>query len=154
MPVIVLGADTTIGEAIVGALVSRGGEIRAFVTDPARAAALRAQGVKVAVGDLSDGSHVTAAAHDAFSAVLVGAAASDGRPLAFANDTTEVLEAWAEALREAGVQRAIWVDDSGLVFPVGSIPEVTVVDPAGRADQDVARRVADLDEREMLPGDP
>ena len=154
MPVIVIGADTPIGAAIVAALLSRGGEIRVFVTDPAGGVALRAQGAKVAIGDLSDGSHVEAAAHNAFTAVLVEASAADGRPLAFADGTTGVLRAWAGALRDAGVRRAIWVGDPAPSLVAGSAAEVTVVTPAGRADHEVARQVADLNDRENLLPEP
>jgi uncharacterized protein YbjT (DUF2867 family) len=138
------------GEAIVAALVSRGGEIRAFATDPAGGVALRARGVKVAVGDLSDGSHVAAAAYNAFTAVLVEASAADGRETSFAADATGVLSAWAAALREANVQRAIWVGNPAPSLVAGSAPEVTVVAPAGRTDGDIAREVADLNDRSKL----
>lgn len=150
MPVIVVGADTPTGEAIVTSLLSRGGEIRAFVTNAAGGAALRAQGAKVAVGDLSDGSHVAAAAYRAFTAVLVEASAEDGRPYAFAASATGVLTTWVDALREASVQRAIWVGDPPPSLIAGSAQEVTVVVPAGRADGDVAREVADLNDCEKL----
>ena len=154
MPVIVVGADTPGGEAIVAALLLRGGEIRAFVTDPGAGAALRKQGAKVALGDLSDGSHVAAAAHHAFTAVLVEAAASDGRPLAFADDVTGVLTAWVGALGEASVQRAIWVGNPALSLVGGSAPEVTVVAPAGRTEGELADEVADLNDRKRLRPEP
>jgi uncharacterized protein YbjT (DUF2867 family) len=147
MPAIVVGADTPIGEAIVAALVSRGGEIRAFVSDPARAAALRALGVKAAIGDLSDGSHLTAAAHGAFTAVLVEAAILDGRPLDFAADTDGVLAAWGSAIRGSGVQRAIWVGGPLSSHLVGCAPEVAVVATNDRPDQEIAGEVADLNDR-------
>jgi uncharacterized protein YbjT (DUF2867 family) len=150
MPVIVVGADTPIGEAIVTALVSRGGEIRAFVSDSTRAAALRALGVKVAVGDLSDGSHLTAAAHNAFTTVLVEAAMLDGRPLDFAADTDAVLAAWGSALRGSEVQRAIWVGGPLSSHVVGCAPEVAVVASNDRPDQEIAREVADLNDRARI----
>lgn len=153
MPVIVVGADTPIGGAIVAALLARGGEIRAVVTDPAAGAALRRQGAKVAVGDLSDGSHVAAAAYDAFTAVLVEASAKDGRQLSFAADVTAVLSGWVDALREASVRRAIWVGNPPLSLVGGSAPEVTVVVAAERTTREVAGEVADLNDRDRLPTD-
>ena len=146
MPAIVVGADTPIGEAIVAALVSRGGEIRAFATDPARAAALRALGVKAAIGDLSDVSHLTAAAHSAFTAVLVEAAILDGRPLDFAADTDGVLAAWGSSIRGSGVQRAIWVGGPLSSHLVGCAPEVAAVATNDRPDQEIAGEVADLND--------
>ncbi len=152
MPVIVVGADTPAGETIVSALVDRGGEVRAFVTDAARGAPMRAQGVKVAVGDLSDGSHVAAAAHEAFTAVFIEAALADGRPCAFATDSRAVVNTWETAVREAGVQRAIWVGDPSPYAIAGLAPECAVVASAGRSDQDIALEVADLNDRRDLSG--
>ena len=79
MPVIVIGADTPGGEEIVSRLLAREGQVRAFVTDRLVAERLKPLGVKVATGDVSDDSHVGAAATRCFSAVLLTAAASDDR---------------------------------------------------------------------------
>lgn len=154
MPVIVVGADTSLGDAIVAALVSRGGEIRAFATDPDRAARLRARGAKVAVGDLSDGSHVGAAAYNAFTAVLVEASLIDGRQFSFAEDAASVVATWVSAVREAGVQRAIWVGGSPPSIEASAELEYAVVLPGGRSDQEVAVEVADLNDRAALPPGP
>ena len=85
MPVIVIGADTTLGAEITNGLVPRDGEVRAFVTDPEAARALRDLGIKVAVGDVSDGSHVGGAALNCFCAILIADATSDDRERAFAS---------------------------------------------------------------------
>jgi putative NADH-flavin reductase len=154
MPAIVIGADTPTGGAIVAALLAHGGEIRSFVTDPVAAGSLKAQGVKVAVGDLSDGSHIGAAAYTAFTAVLIEEAAGDGRSLAFATSPTRVVEVWAAALRTAGVQRAIWVGGPAGSVVEGSAPEVAVVNPVGRTTKHVAQEVADLNDRKKLRPDP
>jgi len=148
MPVIVIGADTPSGEAIVAALVARGGEVRAFVTNPAVGASFKERGVKVAIGDLSDGSHVGAAAFNTFTAVLIEDAASDGRQYDFAGDAAGVLSGWATALREAGITRAIWVGDPPPSLVVESAPEVTVVSRENRSELEVAGEVADLNDRE------
>ena len=150
MPVIVIGADTPSGEAIVAVLVARGGEVRAFVTNPAVGSSFKGRGVKVAVGDLSDGSHVGAAAFNSFTAVLTEDAASDGRQYDFAVDTAGVLAGWATALREAGITRAIWVGDPPPSLVVGSAPEVKVVSRANRSELEVAGEVADLNDRKEL----
>jgi uncharacterized protein YbjT (DUF2867 family) len=154
MPAIVIGADTPIGRAIVATLVSRGGEIRSFVTDPIAASSLKGKGVKVAVGDLSDGSHIGAAAYRVFTAVLIEAAAGDGRSFAFATDAAQVLEVWAVGIRTAGVQRAIWVGSPAASLVDGSAPEVAVVNPVGRTTEHVAQEVADLNDRRRLLPEP
>jgi uncharacterized protein YbjT (DUF2867 family) len=152
MPVIVVGADTHLGETIISALAARGGEIRAFVSDAARGATLRAQGVKVAVGDLSDGSHLVGAAHDAFTAVFIEAALLDGRPCEFAADSTAVVTTWKAAISEAGVQRAIWVGAASQYALAGFAPEFAVVVPEDRSDREIALDVADLNDRRDLTG--
>lgn len=148
MPVIVIGADTPIGSEIVDALIPRSGEVRAFVSDPETAARLRERGLKVALGDVSDGSHVGWAAMRAFSAVLVWEAASDERERAFAGSPPQVARAWVDGLEEAGVTRAIWVSDPSSVAEfAGATAEVEVIDPRGRRPREVANEVRLADDR-------
>lgn len=111
MPVIVVGADTRVGEALMDALLPRPSEVRAFVTSPNSAATLRARGVKVALGDVSDGSHVGGAALNAYCAVLIAAAATDDRERSFAANATDVVGGWVEGLTDARVSRVIYVGD-------------------------------------------
>ncbi len=150
MPVLIVGADTELGEAVVAALLSRQGEVRAFVSDVDSGLALKERGVKVATGDVSDASHVGGAALNTFSAVLVPEAAFDGRERSFAGDPDAVFAAWAEALREAGVRRAIWIEDGRA--PGGEerlravVPEVAAVATTGRSATEIAAEVARLDE--------
>jgi putative NADH-flavin reductase len=142
MPVIVVGADTSVGEAILERLRSREGEVRVFVSDPAVAEQLRSEGgVKVALGDASDGSHVGGAALGCFSAVLVGEAATDGRERSFADSPGAVRTQWAGAVKDAGVKRVIWVGEGG---PEVGDAESAVV-PTDRSPADVAAEVARLD---------
>ena len=95
MPVIVIGADTPTGEAVLDALLPRDGEVRAFVTDVAYGTALKDRGVKVAIGDVSDGSHVGGAAMRAFCAIAAVEAAHDERERSFAKTPDAVVAAWA-----------------------------------------------------------
>ena len=97
MPVIVVGADTDIGDAIVTIVRRSAPEVRAFITDEDAATGLQERGVKVAVGDVSDSSHVEAAALNCFCAVLVTEAALDGRERAFADHADAVVAGWAGA---------------------------------------------------------
>jgi putative NADH-flavin reductase len=111
MPVIVVGADTPHGSDIIDALLDREGQVRAFVTDEAVAADLKAKKVKVATGDVSDASHVEAASTRCFSAVLLTTAAVDDRERHFAPSDLAVLKGWADGLDAKEVTRAIWVLD-------------------------------------------
>lgn len=145
MPVIVVGADTSIGEAIVEVVCRSAPEVRAFVTDDKAAALLKERGVKVAVGDVSDSSHVEAAALNCFCAVLITEAALDGRERAFAHHFNAVVDGWATAARNAEVKRVIWVtgEEGRESFPE-SVSEVAVV-PAGEDSEETARAVGELE---------
>lgn len=149
MPVIEVGADTPAGEAVVREVCRSAAETRAFVSDRGAAEGLRAMKVKAALGDVSDASHVEAAAMHCFCAVLVAEAAEDGRERAFANSPAEVMEGWAEAVRSAGVQRVIWVGGENLPAPLPpSAPEEAAVRVEGAAEADLeaaARRVVRLE---------
>jgi uncharacterized protein YbjT (DUF2867 family) len=152
MPAIVIGADTPLGGQILSALLNRGGEVRAFVSRRKAGDLLKETGAKVAVGDLSDGSHIAAAAYQAFTAILVESSLNDGRELAFA--AAEAVPAlWKEALREAGVERAIWVDHSGDLDVSSSAPEVKQVMSKGRSHQELADHIADLNDLRHLKPD-
>jgi putative NADH-flavin reductase len=144
MPVVVIGADTPLGRAVLEAISGRDGEVRAFVTSEAAGTRLRPTPVRVAVGDVSDGSHVAGAAFDCFSAVLIAEAASDDRDRSFLPDPGSVMEAWADAIGEAGVTRAIWV---GSPAPRETTAETWHVEVEGRRPADIAAQVADLDDR-------
>lgn len=145
MPVIVVGADTPTGQAVAAELLARRGEVRVFVTDPEVGLALRERGAKVAIGDVSDASHVGGAALNAFSAVLVATAARDARERSFACTPEAVLAAWVEGLQTAGVRRAIWVGVEAEPELQEATPEAAFV-PADRPAADVAADVARLDE--------
>jgi nucleoside-diphosphate-sugar epimerase len=153
MPVIVIGADTETGAAIVAALVDQSAELRVFVSDPTSLVDLPGP-VRVAVGDVSDGSHIGAAAHDAFCAVVIEEAAGDDRPRAFANDPAAVLAQWADGLSDAGVHRCIWVGSPRTAARFRRIaPELAVVNPRGRTLKDVGAEVAAIDEAGRLDPD-
>ena len=144
MPVIVVGADTETGRAIVDALIEPGREVRAFVSDIASAEALRKGGVKVALGDVSDPSHIEGASTRCFSAVLVTEAAFDDRERSFARTPEAVLTGWVEAVRAASVTRVIWVGDGALSIDGVEWAAVALTEP------DIAGRVAELDDARSL----
>jgi nucleoside-diphosphate-sugar epimerase len=146
MPVIVVGADTPKGRAVVEELVEPGREVRAFVSDPDTGAELRALGVKVALGDVSDDSHVQGACMNCFTAVLITEAARDGRERSFATSEVKVLEGWAAAAAASGVTRVIWVHDGEP--PRVEVREVRTVSPDH---PDLVAEVAALDDARFLP---
>jgi uncharacterized protein YbjT (DUF2867 family) len=148
MPVIVVGADTSLGSRIVEAMAGPEREVRAFVSDPDAVDRLRDLGVKVALGDVSDASHVGGACTNCFSAVLVSDAASDDRSRAFAGEPEAVLAAWAEAIDSAAVSRAIWVLD-GEAPPTRRVPESATVPRSQEPDVIVDAVVALDDAREL-----
>jgi putative NADH-flavin reductase len=130
MPMIVVGADSPAGSGIVTAATARGGEVRAFVSDEAVAADFRGRSVKVALGDVSDTSHVGGAALGCFSAVLVAEAAFDGRVMSFAEGPEEAILGWVDAAIGAGVTRVVLVDGPHVPAAVRAIaraPESAVV---------------------------
>lgn len=146
MPLLVVGADHSLGEAIVRYTLAPDREVRAFVTDPSKGTELKNLGAKVAVGDLSDEGHVAAAATRCFVIVFVLDALEDGRDLAFAASSA-VPETWARAAQEAEVTRVIWVG-SGEV--PSSVPEIATVSTENRSAEEIAIEVASLDDRATL----
>jgi len=146
MPVIVVGADTKEGKAIIEGLVEPGREVRAFVSDPDVAADLRSAGVKVALGDVSDDSHVQGACTNCFTAVLLTEAARDDRERSFATTETEILQGWADAVTASAVTRVIWVHDGDV--PSTGVKESTRVSPS---EPDLIDRVVALDNAVALP---
>ncbi len=152
MPVIVVGADTEIGLASIEGLLARQGEVRAFVSDPEVGASLKERRVKVALGDVSDPSHIEAAALHCFSAVLVGQAAHDDRERSFASTPEDVIEGWASAVGAARVRRRIWVVDNAAVGLVPDAPgvEQAIVLSDDRSVAEVAAEVTALDDAARL----
>ena len=148
MPVIVVGADTPLGEAVMDEFLPRASEVRAFVSSPQAAALLKERGVKVALGDVSDGSHVGGAALNAFCAVLIQQAATDDRERSFADDPAAVLAAWAEGVNDAAVKRTIVVWDGPPPEVLSSIRSqtVVVVGATGGSDDEIADEVARLED--------
>jgi nucleoside-diphosphate-sugar epimerase len=152
MPVIVVGADTVYGLAAAGALSRRHGEVRAFVTDPDSAPALRELGIKVAIGDVSDGSHIEGAALQAFCAVLIAAAGTDDRERSFASTFEDLVAAWIEAVVRAGVQRVIWIgpDDDPPMALVESGLELAALDTRSSTPEEIAAETFRLDDLASL----
>ncbi len=144
MPILVVGADHPIGFRIVESLVHPEREVRAFVSDPAIGTKIKSLGAKVAIGDLSDEGHLSAAATNCFSIAFVEPAITDGRELSFLS-AAEIPASWACAAAEARVVRVIWV---GEATPSLSVKEVATVDTSDQSL--VAAEVARLDDLQRL----
>jgi putative NADH-flavin reductase len=149
MPVIVVGADTRAGMRILEGVLDPVREVRAFVSDDSLAAQLKSKGVKVALGDVSDESHVEAAASGCFSAILVTTAATDDRVKSFASTPESVLQSWGRAVANSDVSRVIWVAD--IETPTASVREVARVD---LDDPEMVAKVVALDDAQMISSDP
>lgn len=145
MPVIVIGADTGPGKLIIDRLRHPDREVRAFVTSETAAVELKDRGVKVALGDVSDESHVEGAALRCFSAVLVAEAAEDARERSFASTPEAVMAGWARAVGRSKVKRVIWVKPGDP--PDTPTGEVAVVDPT---DPRLVEKVAALDDAQTI----
>jgi uncharacterized protein YbjT (DUF2867 family) len=146
MPVMVVGADTRPGRALIDGLVAPGREVRAFVSDPEAVAGLKAKGVKVALGDVSDESHIQGSLTNCFTAVLVSEAARDGRERSFAASEEQVLQGWANAATASRVTRVIWVHDG--TPPASGPAETRSVSPGSPT---LVEEVVALDDARALP---
>lgn len=141
----VVGADTARGRAIIDRLVDPAREVRAFVSDARVAEQLKTRGVKVALGDVTDESHVAGACLNCFSVVFVDEACTDERERSFASDIAAIRRVWAAAAGQAGVQRVIWVTTAAP--PPVDAAESAVADPRS---PDVADEVFRLDDARQL----
>jgi putative NADH-flavin reductase len=146
MPVMVIGADTDAGRALIDGLVAPGREVRAFVSDPGSVAGLKAIGVKVALGDVSDESHIQGSLTNCFTAVLVTEAARDERERSFAASENQVLKGWASAAAASGVTRVNWIHDGEApAVPDAEVRTVSQTDPR------LVEEVVALDDARILP---
>jgi putative NADH-flavin reductase len=148
MPVIVIGADTELGHAIVPALRPASGEIRLFASDEDAVARYR-RFAKVAVGDISDGTHVGAAAIGAFCAIVIARAAHDERERHFAPTPTDLFRQWASGLDDAGISRVIVVGSAAEIPAVdgfaGIGAELIRIDTAGKEPSEITAAVTEAE---------
>lgn len=148
MPVVVTGAHLPLGRALVLALAEQGvPDVRAVAADRTAAAPLRAAGVRVAVGDLSDPLRFGAVLEGAHTVVHVDAG-PDG--------TGGPLDTWAwllEAAEGTGLRRMVTVLPPGAALPPGGEAyEVVVVHgalpgPADMPDPALVEALARADSR-------
>ncbi len=108
MPVLVTGAEDGLGARVIEQLRASGGEVRAYldatVAGEAEASALRAQGCKVAVGELDDEGHLEAA-----MAQVHTVAHCWGGALHDLDQQVTAAATVASALLGAAVRRLVWI---------------------------------------------
>lgn len=143
MPIMIVGADTPLGSRIAERFLAEDREVRVFVTDETAADRYRGLGAKVATGDVSDDTHLSAACLNCFSVVLVTEAARDERPRAFADSDDRVLDSWVKSVGAADVPRVIWVSPEPP--PPAPNREVLVAPP----DEHVVETVFEYDRAEV-----
>ena len=145
MPVIVIGADTSQGRAVIEGLVEPGREVRAFVSDPAIGAELRELGVKVALGDVSDDSHVQGFLHQ----LLHGSVDHRGGEMVESDPSPPTRNrCWRAGLRPQPLRRHPGDLGTRWSAPAGSSQEVGTVSPGH---PDLVAEVAALDDARFLP---
>jgi uncharacterized protein YbjT (DUF2867 family) len=119
MPVLVVGAETAAGRAAVEALLRARGEVRAYadaaVAGDDEAAALRATGAKVAVGDLDDEAHLEAALEQVHTVVHLA-----GNPFAAPEDQLDAFATTVSAAIGAGCRRLVRVTELAAADPDGN----------------------------------
>ncbi|MGA9597607.1 MAG: hypothetical protein WBV06_15745 [Acidimicrobiia bacterium] len=156
MPVLVIGADTDLGHAIVPALRPASGELRIFASD-ADAVARYREFAKVAIGDISDGTHVGGAATGAFCAIVIAAVAHDDRERYFAATTVELFGQWADGLAEAGIARIIVVGAERELPSPDPLHKAAIeyhhVDTAGKSIDQIVSEVTDLEAAARRPSE-
>jgi uncharacterized protein YbjT (DUF2867 family) len=110
MPVLVTGAESWLGAAVIEQLRATGGELRAYldatVATDDDAARLRAEGCKVALGELDDEGHLEAACEQVHTVAHCWTG-----PLHDPDEQVEVAATLGSALLGAGVRRLIWVGE-------------------------------------------
>lgn len=113
MPVVVTGASSAIGRALVRRLVGTGSEVRAHVRRRAAADDLRTLGAKVAVGELADRDALTAVCAGAHTVChLVGNMQLEG-PTDYEESNHETVRWALEAAIDGGARRFLLLSYTG-----------------------------------------
>ena len=110
--ILVTGATGFVGPKIVHELRAQGREVRALVRRPERATSLRAQGVELAAGDITDAASLGAAVAGCTHVIHL-VAIINGSPGDFQRVMTEGTRKLVAASVEAGVERFILMSALG-----------------------------------------
>jgi uncharacterized protein YbjT (DUF2867 family) len=113
MPVVVTGADSPVGRAVVPLLRERGSEVRATVRDPGDADHLRSLGAKVAVDALSDADTLRAVLDDAHTVCHLSEGLFPTAGESYEEAILESTRSLIETARKARVRRVLLVSYPG-----------------------------------------
>jgi uncharacterized protein YbjT (DUF2867 family) len=113
VPVVVTGANGSIGRALIPVLVERGGEVRAVVRSPDAADVLRSMGAKAAVSDLAHTETLSVVMRGAHTVChLAGGLDLPGEEAYFEANLGTVRDC-LEAATDAEVSRFLFVSNTG-----------------------------------------
>ncbi len=118
----VMGASGNTGRLVAEGLLARGEKVRVIGRDAGRLAPLVARGAEAAVGDATDAGFLArafAGAETAYTLIPPDLRAPD-----FRAHQDRVGEATAQALRQAGVERVVFLSSVGADLPSGTGPIV------------------------------
>lgn len=113
MPVVVVGASSSVGRALVPLLVDRGPEVRAVVRRRASADGLRALGAKVAVDRSPDADSLAMLLHDAHTVCHLAGGIRMPTAAAYEEANLRTVERTVEGARRAGVARVLLLSTTG-----------------------------------------
>ena len=114
MPVVVIGADTPVGRALVPLLRQRGSEVRATIREADKADPLRALGAKVAADPASDADMLRAILDEAHTVCLVSADLFPPGDESYDEAIVERTRSVLRVARKAGVTRVLLVSYPGV----------------------------------------
>jgi uncharacterized protein YbjT (DUF2867 family) len=114
MPVVVIGADTPVGRALVPLLRQRGSEVRATIREAEEADPLRALGAKVAADPASDVDTLRAILDEAHTVCLVSADLFPPAGESYEETIVERTRSVLGVARKAGVTRVLLVSYPGV----------------------------------------
>ena len=139
MPVVVTGAHTALGRAVLAALRTAGApEIRATVPDPAAAVSIRALGVPTAASDLSD-------------PLTTGAVLEGAHTVVHLHNPAQTYGWLREAAEGTSVRRVVMVVREGAEPPVGTGSDpwelVVLTGDVGQADPALVAAILAADRR-------
>ncbi|HEX6208566.1 MAG TPA: NAD(P)H-binding protein [Actinomycetota bacterium] len=113
MPVVVVGASSSVGRALVPLLVERAPEVRAIVRSPSQAEGLRALGAKVAVARAPDPDALAMLFHDAHTVCHLAGGMRMPSAEAYEEANLETVRRTVEGARTAGAERILFLSTSG-----------------------------------------
>jgi len=113
VPVVVVGASSSVGRALIPLLVERGPEVRAVVRRRDAAEGLRALGAKVAVAGSPDADSLAMLFHDAHTVCHLAGGIRMPTAAAYEEANLRTVERTVEGARRAGAARVLLLSTTG-----------------------------------------